>query len=97
MTREAKGPVQWVGMPGSGSLRQLTPPSSLRYMAIGEAPAKMRLGSRESTRKDQTSVLVSGKSVRRKLAPASVLRQMPSLVPARTVAGSPGWMKTVNA
>ena len=34
----------------------------------------MRLRSRESTRKDQTSFLASGKWVRRNVAPASVLR-----------------------
>ena len=47
----------------------------------------MRLGSRESTRNDQTSFLASGKAVRRKVAPRSVLRHTPSLVPANTVSG----------
>ena len=51
-------------------------------------------GLRLSTMNDQTCFL-SGKAVRLKVAPRSVLRHTPSLVPANTISGLPGFTKTV--
>ena len=92
------GGERTLAVAGDDGRRQLAPARRRRRRCDRRRSARRRqdlLGSRLSTMKDQTCFLASGKLVRLKVAPRSVLRHTPSLVPANTVSGSSGCTNTV--
>ena len=76
------GRSQWQGDTALGRRDQLSPPSRLRYSAIGALPANRTFGRVGWIAIVQIIVFGSGKSSFVHVSPPSRLRYGPSLVPA---------------